>query len=75
MKIGFIGCGKMATALIKGVLKSGLSQPSDITASDVHTPSADALAKETGVKAVATNVEVVDASDAIVLAVKPGDAD
>ena len=74
MKIGFIGCGKMATALIKGVLKSGLSQPSDITASDVHTPAADLLAKETGVKAVATNVEVVAASDAIVLAVKPADA-
>ena len=74
MKLGFIGCGKMATALIKGVIKSGLSQPSDITASDVHTPAADVLAKETGVKAVGANAEVVAASDAIVLAVKPGDA-
>ena len=35
MKIGFIGCGKMAAALIKGVIKSGLCKPADITASDV----------------------------------------
>ncbi len=74
MKIGFIGCGKMATALIKGVIKSGISKPADITVSDVHTPASDTLAKETGVTAVATNAEVVSASDAIVLAVKPGDA-
>ena len=74
MKIGFIGCGKMAAALIKGVIKSGLSKPADITASDIHTPASDALAKETGVTAVATNAEVISASDAIVLAVKPGDA-
>ena len=74
MKIGFIGCGKMATALIKGVLKSGICQPSDITASDVFKPAADALAKETGMSAVATNAEVVGASDAVVIAVKPADA-
>src|SRR5436309_3536609 len=74
MKLGFIGCGKMATALIKGVLKSGLGSPADITASDVHAPSAEKLAKETGIAAVATNAEVVSASDTIVLAVKPGDA-
>lgn len=74
MKIGFIGCGKMATALAKGILKSGLSQPADITASDVHTPAAGALAKETGVTEVAGNPEVVAASDVIILAVKPADA-
>ena len=74
MKLGFIGCGKMAAALIKGVLRSGLSQPADITVSDVHTPAAEGLAKETGVTAVAGNGEVVSASDVIVLAVKPGDA-
>jgi len=64
----------MATALIKGVLKSGLGSPGDITASDVQAPAAEKLAKETGVAAVASNVDVVNASEAIVLAVKPGDA-
>ena len=74
MKLGFIGCGKMAAALIKGVLKSGLCKPADITASDVHAASAEKLRAETGVTIALSNVEVVGASDVIVLAVKPGDA-
>ena len=34
-KIGFIGCGNMASAMIGGILKKGLVQPEDLTASDV----------------------------------------
>ena len=74
MKLGFIGGGKMAAALIKGVLKSGLCAPADITVSDVHAPSAEKLRADTGVTVAASNAELVGASDAIVLAVKPGDA-
>ncbi len=74
MKLGFIGGGKMAAALIKGVLKSGLCAPSDITVSDVHAPSAEKLRAETGATVVASNAEVVAASDSIILAVKPVDA-
>ena len=74
MKLGFIGGGKMAAALIKGVLKSGLCAPADITVSDAHAPSAEKLRTETGVTVAATNAEIVSASDVIVLAVKPGDA-
>ena len=74
MKLGFIGGGKMAAALIKGVLKSGLCTPADITISDVHAPSAEKLRADTGVTLAASNAEVVGASDTIVLAVKPGDA-
>ncbi len=74
MKLGFIGCGKMATALIKGVLKSGLCSPADITVSDVHASSVKKLSTETGVTAAGSNTEVVSASEAILLAVKPADA-
>ena len=74
MKLGFIGGGKMAAALIKGVLKSGLCTAADITVSDVHAPTAEKLRAETGVTVVASNAEVVAASEVIVLAVKPGDA-
>jgi pyrroline-5-carboxylate reductase len=74
MTLGFIGSGKMAAALIKGVLKSGLCKPADITVSDLHAPTAEKLHQETGVTVVATNAEVVGASEAIVLAVKPADA-
>lgn len=33
MKIGFIGCGNMATAMLKGILKSGEVEASDMIAS------------------------------------------
>ncbi len=74
MKLGFIGGGKMAAALIKGVLKSGICTPADITVSDVHAPTAEKLRTETGVTIAASNAEVVGASEVIILAVKPGDA-
>ena len=41
MKLGFIGGGKMAAALIKGVLKSGICTPEDVTVCDVHAPTAE----------------------------------
>ncbi len=74
MKLGFIGSGKMATALVHGVIKAGVSQPSDIIASDAISGVAEKLAKDTGITAAASNAEVFAASEAIVLAVKPGDA-
>ncbi len=74
MKLGFIGGGKMAAALIKGVLKSGICTPADVTVSDVHAPAVEKLRGETGVTIAASNAEVVGASEVIILAVKPGDA-
>ena len=29
MKLGFIGCGNMASAIIGGILNKGLAQPED----------------------------------------------
>jgi pyrroline-5-carboxylate reductase len=74
MKLGFIGCGKMATALIKGVLASGLCTKMDIVASDTHAPAAQQLSKELGITTTTCNADVVKPSDVIVLAVKPDDA-
>jgi pyrroline-5-carboxylate reductase len=74
MKLGFIGCGKMATALVQGVLKAGVCQPGDITASDAIPAASGKLVKDAGIIGVAQNIEVLAASEVIVLAVKPGDA-
>ena len=53
MKIGFIGSGKMATALAQGVLKSGLAQPGDIIVSDAIPAVAQKLAQDAGVTVLA----------------------
>ncbi|WP_435019070.1 pyrroline-5-carboxylate reductase [Tundrisphaera sp. TA3] len=67
---GFIGSGKMATALIRGMLRVGVPAES-ISASDVHPEARATLASETGVATRETNREVVGQSDVVILAVKP----
>jgi pyrroline-5-carboxylate reductase len=70
-RIGFLGAGKMATALARGWLSAGLVHPEALLASD---PSAEARAffkSATGVLAIGANAEVVDRSDVLILAVKP----
>ena len=67
---GFIGAGKMASALIRGMIRNG--QPaSSISASDTSAATRAALVNETGVHSFQTNAEVVASSEVIVLAVKP----
>ncbi len=65
MRIGFIGCGNMATALARG-----WGDP--IICSDVDVARARSLAAELGGEAVAGNAEVASGADAIVLCHKPG---
>ena len=71
MKIGFIGCGNMGTAMAKGILDSGKCKPEDMIFSAKSEESREKKSKMLGIKAVADNKEVAKASDVIFLAVKP----
>ena len=71
MKIGFIGCGNMAKAMISGILAKSAIGQSGITASDVSKEALAAAEAELGINTETDNKKVVDASDIIVLAVKP----
>ncbi len=64
----------MATALVHGVIQSGSVSRDQIIVSDTHGLSAQKLARDAGVHAVATNQEVAETADVILLCVKPGDA-
>lgn len=70
-KTGFIGCGKMAEAVIKGILKSGLLKITDIIASVTSEDSVKKVNKKLGIKVLTDNEEVVKSSEIIFLAVKP----
>ena len=71
LKIGFLGAGKMATALAKGFVNAGLARPEDVLASDPVQGAREAFAKEVGGKATAGNLEVAQFARVLVLAVKP----
>jgi pyrroline-5-carboxylate reductase len=69
-KIGFIGGGQMAEAIIKGLQKNGL----DIKKVYVSEPSEARkkyLKEETGVNIVQNSAELLNLTDVIILAVKP----
>ena len=68
---GFLGAGRMATALAGGMVKAGLIKSRQLVASDVFPAAAKAFAKATGGKALKTNGEVLRKANVIVVAVKP----
>jgi pyrroline-5-carboxylate reductase len=71
LTIGFLGAGKMATALAKGLLRAGLLPARQIIASDPSEAARTAFATETGAQTRATNREVVAFARVLILAVKP----
>jgi pyrroline-5-carboxylate reductase len=70
-KIGFVGAGNMAGALIKGLLHSGTVAPAQIQASDVREERLAELAGEHGISVTKDNAQLAAWSDVVVLAVKP----
>lgn len=69
--IGFIGAGKMASAIIKGLLSSGMFDKEHIIASEPNLDNARHVATENGIKVVSDNREVATVADILLLAVKP----
>jgi pyrroline-5-carboxylate reductase len=68
MKLGLIGAGNMASALARGI-----GEP--VLVADVDAAKARALAEELGGEAVASNAELAERADAIVLCHKPKQLD
>jgi pyrroline-5-carboxylate reductase len=70
-RVGFIGAGKMATALARGLVAAGFTTVEQIVASDVVPATKSQFADETGARVVDSNAEVAAASQILILAVKP----
>ena len=70
-KIGFIGMGNMARAIVRGVLAAGAAEASDLSAYALHFDRLSAFAAETGIAPCRTLDELLERSDTVVVAVKP----
>jgi pyrroline-5-carboxylate reductase len=68
VKLGLIGAGNMASALARGI-----GQP--VLVSDIDAERARALAEATGGEAVASNSELAERADAVLLCHKPKQLD
>ena len=71
LKIGFLGAGKMATALAKGFVRAEIVFPKEIIASARSAVNRNSFAKETGAKTSASNSDVLKFASVIILGVKP----
>lgn len=71
LRIGFIGAGRMGTALAAGLTAAKLTTASGIIASDVFAEGRERFAAATGARVTDSNVEVLANADIIFLAVKP----
>jgi len=70
-RIGFIGAGKMAEALLKAIIDGNIFKNSNITASDHNNERLNYIKNSLKIETTDNNKELVKNSDVIVLSVKP----
>lgn len=69
--LGFIGCGNMAQAMLRGILAKGIYKAEDIIVSRRSTGELQKTGEEFGVRTTTDITEVAAKADVLVLAVKP----
>jgi pyrroline-5-carboxylate reductase len=70
-RVAFIGCGNMGSALISGILGSGLISKDKVLVTDIRPKRLEYIREKEGVSTTENNREAVEKCDIIVLAVKP----
>ncbi len=71
MKIGFIGLGNMARAIIGGMLEKEIVSAGDILGSAKTQKTLEAVGSEYGIRTMDSNVAVASQAEVLILAVKP----
>lgn len=70
-KIGFIGSGNMAEAIIKGIIDAHIYHPEDIIISDVRKERLNQLAEQYDIFYMSDNKKLAQSVDILVLSIKP----
>jgi pyrroline-5-carboxylate reductase len=70
-RLGFLGSGNMAAALVGGLVHGEVLPPAHILASDVNAERLEQLSQQFGIRTTMDNHQLLRESDVVVLAVKP----
>lgn len=70
-KIGFIGCGNMAGAIIGGIISSGLLKKEEIMGAEIFEAARKNVAQKFEIEVTDDNKKLATESEIIVLSVKP----
>ncbi len=68
---GFIGAGNMATAMIKGLIESGVYEKGQLGASDTDPSALKRMAGQFGVESYGSSRDLVNQCSTVVLSIKP----
>ncbi|MEY2546071.1 MAG: pyrroline-5-carboxylate reductase [Verrucomicrobiota bacterium] len=71
-RLGFIGAGKLAGSVIRGLVRAKFCEPREMIASEPSEDAQAALKKDVDLAFTAENAEVAEKADVIFVAVKPG---
>ena len=71
LTLGFLGAGKMATALARGFIRAGLVTPKQVFGSDPFLTARAAFGRETGARILNDNQQVTRLASVLILATKP----
>lgn len=71
MKVGFIGLGNMAEAMISGLLAKGMAAPQEIIGSAKTAATTEKMREKYGITVVSDNRQTAREADVLFLAVKP----
>jgi pyrroline-5-carboxylate reductase len=70
-RLGFIGAGKLAGSVIRGLMRAKFCPPGEIIASEPNEQTRAVLHKDSGVSVTADNAEVAKRAEVVFIGVKP----
>lgn len=71
-RLGFIGAGKLAGSVIRGLVRAKFCPPKEILASEPNADTRAKLQREVDIALTAENAEVAEKAEIIFIGVKPG---
>jgi pyrroline-5-carboxylate reductase len=70
-RLGFIGAGKLARSVLRGLVRAEFCQPAKIVVSEPEDNTRTMLQSQLGINVTTDNAQLVDQADTIIMAVKP----